>query len=277
MSSVNECLRSTGQTCRDSEMSAASDESNSQMSISSAEDFPARTSAMQESEQVSTVNKADSGENSPESLAFYDHQSCCWKTSQRSLFGGLIEFSGTWPRSGTMRNGRVFARPTLERITCETAGGVLLPTPKASDPTRGANCNHSPMLHEVVRLLPTPTANDWKGGNHSGSGSASANSIATYAESLMLPTPRATDGEKGARKIHDRKEGPTLLEAVHLLPTPSARDWKSGRASKETLQKNSRPLSEAIEAKAGSGRLNPVWVEVLMGFPISWLDTSEEE
>src|SRR6185436_3852776 len=86
-------------------------------------------------------------------------------------------------------------------------------------------------------------------------------------------------------------------------PTPSARDWKSGKASPETMAKNSRPLNEVVSymtptarmgdksggrhrgradtlpsqvaelenlSTASTGQLNPTWVEWLMGFPIGW-------
>jgi hypothetical protein len=88
----------------------------------------------------------------------------------------------------------------------------------------------------------------------------------------LLPTPRATDGEKGGPNQRGSKGDLMLPSAVMLLPTPLSRDHKSGRCSEETLNKNSRPLSEAIEAKAESGRLCPQWVAWLMGFPSEWLD-----
>lgn len=52
-----------------------------------------------------------------------------------------------------------------------------------------------------------------------------------------------------------------------LLPTPVARDWKSGRASRATHERNSRPLSEHI-----GGNLNPTWVEWLIGWPVGWTE-----
>ena len=51
------------------------------------------------------------------------------------------------------------------------------------------------------------------------------------------------------------------------LPTATARDWRSGKASEATMIRNSRPLSEKI-----GGKLNPQWVEWLMGWPIGWTD-----
>lgn len=55
-----------------------------------------------------------------------------------------------------------------------------------------------------------------------------------------------------------------------LWPTPTKRDWKSGKASPETHDRNARPLSEAV-GRDTPGYLNPDWVEgYLMGWPIGW-------
>jgi hypothetical protein len=52
-----------------------------------------------------------------------------------------------------------------------------------------------------------------------------------------------------------------------MFATPTARDWRSGKASQATMDKNSRPLIEQI-----GGSLNPTWVEWLMGWPLGWTD-----
>ena len=57
------------------------------------------------------------------------------------------------------------------------------------------------------------------------------------------------------------------LKKRQMLPTPLTRDWKSGKASKATMERNSRPLSEQV-----GGTLNPTWVEWLMGWPLGWTD-----
>jgi hypothetical protein len=57
-----------------------------------------------------------------------------------------------------------------------------------------------------------------------------------------------------------------LVDAVKFA-TPLARDYRSGKASQATHDKNSRPLSEQI-----GGSLNPPWVEWLMGWPLGWTD-----
>ena len=57
-----------------------------------------------------------------------------------------------------------------------------------------------------------------------------------------------------------------------LLPTPAARDWK-GAVKPETMAAKGRnpdtnSLPDAIEYRGEAGRLNPQFVEWLMGFPI---------
>jgi hypothetical protein len=96
------------------------------------------------------------------------------------------------------------------------------------------------------------------------------------ARKEMWPTPQAHDASKGNAKRVGRygtKHGArNLNDEVAMWPTPSARDWKSGKASQETMERNARPLSEAV-----GGQLNPQWVEWLMGFPIGWTDCERLE
>src|ERR1700677_1099159 len=61
--------------------------------ISSPGDFPARTSAMQEMAKAWKESEVDFSLKSSDWQVSYDHNSFSWKTSQLSLFGGLIEFS----------------------------------------------------------------------------------------------------------------------------------------------------------------------------------------
>jgi hypothetical protein len=83
-----------------------------------------------------------------------------------------------------------------------------------------------------------------------------------------LPTPRSKEpgrtSEGYGRALAETIEG---KEQIPRLPTPLSRDWKSGSVSQETMSKNSRPLNEQV-----GGKLNPQWVEWLMGWPIGWTD-----
>lgn len=58
------------------------------------------------------------------------------------------------------------------------------------------------------------------------------------------PTPRASDGPKGGPNQRGRRGDPALPGAAVAWATPSARDWRDGRASAETCARNSRPLNE---------------------------------
>jgi hypothetical protein len=60
-----------------------------------------------------------------------------------------------------------------------------------------------------------------------------------------------------------------------LLPTVTARDWRSGKASAATLERNSRPLNETLCASGQAGSLNPEWLELFMMFPLHWTDPAK--
>lgn len=113
------------------------------------------------------------------------------------------------------------------------------------------------------------------------------------AGGVLLPTPNTVDAKGGRRK------GQGQVQLAHMAktgmwPTPAARDWRSGKASQETMDGNSRPLNEVVEhwptpvgddtgyrkgkyqqggtatSTAVGGKLSPSWVEWLMSVPIGW-------
>ena len=132
---------SAGQSCKDtgptSLFSMTSENSNSTAtSMSSAEDFPAPTSATPapcgESEKGLTARPADYGLKCAELLAKFDPDTLSWKTSQQSFIEGWATFSETWPRSGMMQSGTAYQLPTLAEAISAT-GFSLWPTPTARD------------------------------------------------------------------------------------------------------------------------------------------------
>jgi hypothetical protein len=57
-----------------------------------------------------------------------------------------------------------------------------------------------------------------------------------------------------------------LCNQVKQWGTPTARDYKSGRGNEEREYKELTPMVERTQI----GKLNPRWVETLMGLPVGW-------
>jgi hypothetical protein len=76
------------------------------------------------------------------------------------------------------------------------------------------------------------------------------------------------------RKGASANSGDGLATALRRFPTLCARDWRSGKASAATMERNASPLSEVI-----GGTLNPTWCEWFMGWPIGFtaLDALETD
>jgi hypothetical protein len=131
--------------------------------ILSAEASPVRTSAPQAVEPESAGPEAGSGERCTGSFAMFDHSSSSWKTSQLSLYGGLIEFSGTWPRAGMTRSGNAYLLPPLVLLTGGTGFGYW-PTPVAAmeRSNQGSNKRHGPrsLVQVAKENWATPIARD---------------------------------------------------------------------------------------------------------------------
>jgi hypothetical protein len=69
------------------------------------------------------------------------------------------------------------------------------------------------------------------------------------------------------RKMDGRKHQTDLSLQVKGWATPQAKDHKSGHRDPTIVQY--KQLNVEVEAKA-MGKLNPRWVETLMGLPIGW-------
>jgi hypothetical protein len=138
--------------------------------------FPARTSALQEAVTASTASDPASGQKWRGSFAKYDPAESKWKTHQCSLLGGLDEFSETWPKWGSMRNGECYPRQTWAPPTFESESGspVVWPTPTASGfevkdipklierrarlAAKYGNNGFGLTLNQAVKMWPTPCA-----------------------------------------------------------------------------------------------------------------------
>jgi hypothetical protein len=127
-------------------------------------DSPVRISPAPGRGPESTGNGAAFGLRWPGSFARFDPASSSWKTAQCSLLEGLAEFSGTWPRWGSMLDGECWAQ-TMPALRTSERGSGYWPTPCRDDHTHSGRDLRNRLikgsqitLQDAVRLWPTPTA-----------------------------------------------------------------------------------------------------------------------
>ena len=208
----------------------------------------------------STVNEADSGEKWPASLARYDRATSSWKTAQLSLLGDSEPSSVTWPRSGLMRAGECWERQTLVPLTSGSASGLSLsiwPTP---------NCDGFRSDGELAILARTLTDYSQFVGMTEKAASSKRN------QAWPTPTVCGNYNRKGASAT----SGDGLATAVtqRTYPTATATAYKGWSPNHNRAGTDDR-LDYTVEREAFNPgqqtppmRLNPAWVEWLMGWPI---------
>ncbi len=235
-----------GMCCsQDNEMDSCQDSQSGMMSEHSTEGhgeawlmlylaaFRAKTSHPQERAQESKEHVQDSGKKWLELSVKYDRDSHSWKTHQCLFQEDLPQSSVTCPKWGMMRSGVLYRLRTAEHPTFANASGLSVGTPTASMRVRSDSFQEG--------RLPTPDANCENRGTSK--------------------DPVAKTRPSGAQKQL------SLNDVVKMYSTPTARDWKDNGKSPAELARN----SETLASQAG-GKLNPMWVEWLMGWPIGWTD-----
>lgn len=232
--------------------------------------FHARTSAQPDSVPESKASDPASGWKWPASFVKFDPNTHSWRTRQCSLLGGLEEFSETWPRWGSMRDGECLALTTPALHTNASESGSW-PTIRSSDGERGGRgdliqaIRGNPNSHYKAWPMPTVKGNYNKKGLSAKSGDGLATAVARW------PTPHgfSKDG---------RSNGPSgneLGRAVNRsFPTPVSKSPTGGRMGLDGGSHARNKLveehgEEAMKELTG-GSLNPPWVEWLMGWPIEW-------
>jgi len=193
-------------------------------------------------------------------LAFYDPEASCWKTSQGSLLPDSMTSSVDWPRAGMTRNGTAYQRQPSAPRTSATAFSLSL---------HHATLPRTARTADGTTLWRTPTSTDSMG--------LSAQKWRQRKVGEGDHTPRLADQVEADR--------------VRLFPTPLARDHKDtgdmSRLTRVTLPRvvqamqrepiqrrmeKGKQISLSMTVSAQNGRLNPTWVEWLMGFPTGWTD-----
>jgi DNA (cytosine-5)-methyltransferase 1 len=241
-------------------------------------------------------------------LASYDPDTQSWRTYEATLVSDSQPFSGKWPASGMTQNGKLFQQPQLVRHIAGIVSSSW-PTPTVDD-SKNVNPkpNRRPGLVAAVNNAPTPSGNwptpttadvytdNLKSSQQS---DGSMHSVSLGQAVQMWPTPTAvTRPMEGNVRLYRAKIqagemteaeaeailGKSVWEAQGKLPamwpTPTHGKLAGGSGAFQQIQDkyeaNEITLEEKKAMQAGNGgRLNPMWVEWLMGFPTGWTDLKD--
>jgi hypothetical protein len=195
------------------------------------------------------------------SFARYDPAGASLRMLQDTFAWDSTEFSVTLPKSGTMRSGQL-SRLEMSGLPISGRDYLSWRTPDTLNYLDGKNARkemraqdtHAMSLHHQVHRWSTPTGDD---PNNTTRASGEFKSLARDVHNW--PTPRHDEykgsgqvGDKAHKHMLDRHYlDATALEFSHQHPTTSKR---GGKSSKQTR------------------RLNPRFVEWLMGWPVGWTD-----
>lgn len=246
-------------------------------------DSRARTSAWPVKAPASAAHAAACGSTWPASLARYDRATHSLKTAQLSLLEDLTGCCVTLPRSGLMQGGQCWELPTLGRRTSATESGYWQ-TPVADDCVNRAagkiNSRGEPKLSAQVMRWTTPSASDTTRGGTITEAMTGSSLVQQVNTPTAWPTPQARDYRSGdapdsPRAIRKREAGwsPNLNDVV-MWPTATATAYKGWSPNHTRADTNDR-LDYTVERESFAPgqptppmRLNPEWVEWLMGWPI---------
>jgi len=184
----------------------------------------------------------------------------------------------------------------------------MWPTPTASVDTSNINGKFNSLtLWDAVRLWPTPTTQEvehpeaelTETGRRKSKNGETSHSLGLADAVRLWPTPTAVtrpmEGNVRAYRAKIQAGEMTEAEAEAILgksvweaqgkipaiwPTPTHGKLAGGSGAFQQIQdkyeNNEITLEEKKAMQAGNGgRLNPMWVEWLMGFPLGWTDLED--
>jgi hypothetical protein len=163
-----------------------------------------------------------------------------------------LEDSSSWPTPNTCPeapnnstnrgDGQHRARNTTQCLG-EAAAKIWQTPGTDSFRCRGGDRKDEMVLDQQARKWPTPTSEP----DAPNTNSNQVNGFTSLTEAAKWATPRA-NAEAGPdyAKAQRSTTGESLQTQVTQWPTPAARDFRSGEASDETMERNSRPLNEFV-------------------------------
>ena len=135
-----------------------------------------------------------------------------------------------------------------ERVERTKSGSFILRKKNKPESTFGAKLSDAMLYLEKKKLFYSPTTNDSK--------------------NLTLPK-----SQKDRHSIIG-----DMINMKEMLPTPAQRDYKDVTLSESYKNRNSDSLPiKMMKKNKPGGKLNPTFVEFLMGFPMNWTKTEPTE
>lgn len=208
---------------------------------------------------------AGSGRTSPDAFARWNPATCSWRTSAASFPGmeDLAPCSVTWPAWGSMRNGACYPRRKSAHRT-SASGSSSWPTPDTQNDRDGTvlraeqKGSHALSLHHAVAMWPTAQAHDVRRPGSDASSTQGAN-LKRDAEQWATPSAREVKGAYREEAL-TRKDGKSRMDllgnqAAYFRPAPES---------------ESDGPSSSPDTPSSPRRLNPLFVEWLMGWPHGW-------
>lgn len=232
----------------------------------SAEDTPANPSAKQGKGKAKKTRDTSSP-GSPKPFANYDPDTRSWKTYPAISLWDSEPYKASWPRSGMTLDGIAYQLPpcaprtyAIEYSLSQHRGPNshgLWPTATTEDHATRYSQGGMP-LGMAARLWPTPTTQKIE-----------------HPNAVWNQTNRRVASNGSTHSMN-------LADHVQLWPTPVTHKMAGGSGSRENLkqklEKGEITQEEFQSMSSGNGgRLNPMWVEWLMGFPLGWTDLEDSE
>lgn len=242
--------------------------------------------SVQQASDLEVKTPGISGRISQEAFQFFNQESASLKTSRATLPVGCITFCATWEDWVTEQRGAYSARLNAEHRT-NASGCSSWPSPVASevrqgfqDCSRGMKGSQESLTTVVIKSWPTPNAADsLQGGTTQGSRKDPNRSIAIYgppapaiistpgSRSELWATPRAGKTTDENPETWAKRQAKGDVATMPL--TAQVKTWQTATVSTEAHRQKDGSMIDKLDRQV-NGKLNPRWVETLMGLPVGW-------
>ena len=196
------------------------------------------------------------GPTSQAEFKFFDQSSVSSRTSKDTLALDSEKSLESWKNLVTKRRGEYSARLNAARLISEKEC-LSWPSPVASevrqgfqDRSRGMKGSQESLTTVVIKCGPHDPDNRSTHGSH--------------PESWATPQAQDTGRSQEAYKAATEKRGGQMFKSLKI----QVESWASPRTMTGGTCKNGAQHCD-INSQAG-GKLNPRWVETLMGLPVGW-------